>query len=128
MEKNSRRTFKSLLQGLPHYIVLLMKQVAFFKNLKISTELVSTLLVFTYGIVFMTIPNITTVYPIGHDTSAYLWNLKLMYEINFKSDYIYAYPLLPLARALGQRSFEAKREIHVERKRIKACTGLHGST
>jgi len=95
MEKDSRRTFKSLPQGLPHYIVLLMKQVTFFKNLKISTELVSTLLVFTYGIVFMTIPNITTVYPIGHDTSAYLGNLKLMYEINFKSNYIYAYPLLP---------------------------------
>jgi len=53
------------------------------------------IVIFVYGVIFIIIPNTTTIYPIGHDTSAYLANLKLMYEINSKSSYVYAFPLLP---------------------------------
>lgn len=65
-----------------------------------SKELKYALGVLLFGIVFMLIPNLTTIYPIGHDSSAYLGNLRVMSEINFKTNYIFVFPFLPFIFSL----------------------------
>ncbi|MEJ2347978.1 MAG: hypothetical protein P8Y17_02130 [Patescibacteria group bacterium] len=65
-----------------------------------SKELKYVLGVLLFGIIFMLLPNLTTIYPIGHDSSAYLGNLRVMFEINFKTDYVFAFPFLPFVFSL----------------------------
>lgn len=65
-----------------------------------NPELKYALFIFVFGSLFMLIPNITTGYPIGHDSQSYLGNLRIMNEINFQTGMIYLTPMLPFIFSL----------------------------